>query len=64
MSLASMNKSRGPTGVGPVLADGTPLGDLIDVERREVSMRVLSDPEIYQLELARLFRAQLDRARP
>jgi phenylpropionate dioxygenase-like ring-hydroxylating dioxygenase large terminal subunit len=40
---------------GPVLRDGTPVADLIDVERREVSMRLLSDPEIYDLELQRLF---------
>jgi len=39
----------------PVLSDGTPLADLVDVQHREVSMRVLSDPEIYQLELERLF---------
>ncbi|MGH7857451.1 MAG: aromatic ring-hydroxylating oxygenase subunit alpha [Candidatus Binatia bacterium] len=40
---------------GPVLSDGTPLAGLIDVEHREVSMRLLSDPEVYQLELERLF---------
>jgi phenylpropionate dioxygenase-like ring-hydroxylating dioxygenase large terminal subunit len=40
---------------GPILSDGTPLADLIDLERHEVSMRVLSDPEIYRLELKRLF---------
>src|SRR3981081_720814 len=37
------------------LADGTRIEDLIDVERREVSARVLSDPEIYHLELERIF---------
>ena len=37
------------------LADGTRIEDLIDVERREVAARVLSDPEIYQLELERIF---------
>lgn len=42
-------------GTGPVLSDGTPLADLIDVEHREVSMRLLSDPEVYDLELERLF---------
>jgi nitrite reductase/ring-hydroxylating ferredoxin subunit len=40
---------------GPILSDGTPLADLIDTDKREVSMRVLSDPEIYRLELERLF---------
>jgi phenylpropionate dioxygenase-like ring-hydroxylating dioxygenase large terminal subunit len=39
----------------PILSDGTPVSKLIDVERHEVSMRVLSDPEIYSLELKRLF---------
>ena len=41
--------------VGFVLRDGTSLRDLIDVEKREVSLRVLTDPELYQLELERLF---------
>lgn len=39
----------------PILADGTPLRDLIDLERREVAMRVLNDPEIHRLELAKVF---------
>ena len=37
------------------LTDGTRIEDLIDIEKREVSARVLSDPEIYQLELERIF---------
>lgn len=37
------------------LSDGTPLASLIDRERREISTRVFSDPEIYQLELERVF---------
>jgi nitrite reductase/ring-hydroxylating ferredoxin subunit len=37
------------------LSDGTPLEDLIDIDTREVSMRLLSDPEIYSLELDRLW---------
>jgi len=37
------------------LADGTPFEELIDLEHREVSARILSDPEIYQLELDRIF---------
>jgi phenylpropionate dioxygenase-like ring-hydroxylating dioxygenase large terminal subunit len=40
---------------GPVLADGTPLSELIDRDYREVSLRVLNDPELYQLELKHLF---------
>jgi len=42
-------------GDGPVLSDGTRLIDLVDVERREVSMRLFSDPEVYELELEHLF---------
>lgn len=40
---------------GPLLSDGTGLADLVDLERHEVSIRVLTDPEIYRLELERLF---------
>lgn len=40
---------------GPALSDGTRLRDLIDFNKREVKMRVLSDPEIYRLELKRIF---------
>lgn len=40
---------------GPVLSDGTPLEDLIDLEQHEVSMRLLTDPEVFRLELERLF---------
>jgi len=38
-----------------VLSDGTRLLDLIDYDKHEVALRVLSDPEIYRLELDRLF---------
>jgi phenylpropionate dioxygenase-like ring-hydroxylating dioxygenase large terminal subunit len=41
--------------IGPRLNDGTFVGELIDVQKREVAMRVFSDPEIYQLELERIF---------
>src|SRR5271156_6238061 len=41
--------------VGPILSDGTPLRDLIDLDKHEVSMRVFHDPEIYRLELNRIF---------
>jgi len=37
------------------LADGTPITSLIDYNTREVAMRVLVDPDLYQLELQRLF---------
>lgn len=36
------------------LSDGTDLAELFDVERRAISMRVLSDPEIFALELERI----------
>jgi nitrite reductase/ring-hydroxylating ferredoxin subunit len=39
----------------PTLSDGIRLRDLIDFDRREVSMRVLRDPEIHRLELKRIF---------
>jgi phenylpropionate dioxygenase-like ring-hydroxylating dioxygenase large terminal subunit len=42
-------------GAGPVLHDGTAFDDLVDREHYEVSMRVLSDPEVYQHELEHLF---------
>jgi len=40
---------------GPVLSDGTTLRELIDFDRHAVALRVLTDPEIYRLELERLF---------
>src|SRR5579862_6486276 len=43
------------TVTSPILSDGTAVSKLIDLERHEVSMRVLSDPEIYDLELKHLF---------
>ncbi len=39
----------------PVLRDGVRLSDLIDLDRRAVSLRVFADPEIHRLELERLF---------
>jgi phenylpropionate dioxygenase-like ring-hydroxylating dioxygenase large terminal subunit len=39
----------------PTLRDGTPIGGLFDIERREVSRRVLSDPDLYELELEHIF---------
>ena len=41
--------------IGPVLRDGATIGDLVDLERREVAMRVLSDPEIHRLEMQQIF---------
>ena len=52
MNLKRDARSRG---TGPVLLDGTAVGDLIDQEQREVHMRVLTDPEIYRLELEHIF---------
>jgi len=43
------------TRASTTLADGTRIEDLIDVENREVSMRVLADDELYQLEMERIF---------
>jgi phenylpropionate dioxygenase-like ring-hydroxylating dioxygenase large terminal subunit len=39
----------------PLLADGTAIEDLVDVRYREVALRLLSDPEVYRLELERVF---------
>jgi phenylpropionate dioxygenase-like ring-hydroxylating dioxygenase large terminal subunit len=44
-----------PTATGPVLSDGTPLRSLIDYDKREVSMRLLADPEVFRLEMKNLF---------
>src|SRR5271170_5517310 len=51
MSSPSVFETR----TGPTLADGIPLRNLIDFNKREVALRVLSDPEIYRLELKRIF---------
>jgi nitrite reductase/ring-hydroxylating ferredoxin subunit len=40
---------------GPVLSDGTALRDLVDLEARTVSLRLFADPEIYRLEMERIF---------
>src|SRR5277367_5036749 len=39
----------------PILSDGTPLSSPIDLDKREVKLRVLSDPEIHKMELQRVF---------
>lgn len=39
----------------PVLQDGTNVSELIDLEKREVKLRVLSDPEIYAIEQEKIF---------
>lgn len=43
------------TQTSPMLADGTKIADLVLPATREVQMRVLSDPEIYELEMERIF---------
>jgi phenylpropionate dioxygenase-like ring-hydroxylating dioxygenase large terminal subunit len=48
-------RSIGLHGKIPVLHDGVPLSELFDFEKRAVSMRLLSDPEIFKLEQERLF---------
>jgi nitrite reductase/ring-hydroxylating ferredoxin subunit len=40
---------------GPILSDGTAMRSLIDLERRTVDPRVLVDPEIYEIELRKVF---------
>src|ERR1700689_535779 len=40
---------------GPKLSDGTLLRELINIEERWVALRVFSDPEVYRLELDRVF---------
>ncbi|MDX2937787.1 aromatic ring-hydroxylating oxygenase subunit alpha [Streptomyces ipomoeae] len=42
-------------GLGPILADGTTVGELVDIDRREVSARVIHDRELYELELRNIF---------
>ena len=39
----------------PTLADGTHIADLVNTATREVKLRALSDPEIYDLEMERIF---------
>src|SRR3546814_16403633 len=39
----------------PRLSDGTAVSELIDLERREVSLRVHHDQEIFDLEMERIF---------
>ena len=39
----------------PALSDGTKISDLIDLDTREVKMRTLSDPELYNLEMKKIF---------
>ena len=41
--------------IGPILSDGTPVADLIDVKNKEVALRLFSDPEVYRYELQYLF---------
>lgn len=51
-----MNKHQVNSPGGDVqLADGTWLSELIDHDRHEVDLRVLTDPQIYQLEVDRFF---------
>ncbi|MDB5928859.1 MAG: (2Fe-2S)-binding protein [Polaromonas sp.] len=43
------------TQTSPTLADGTKAADLVNIATREVQMRALSDPELYELEMERIF---------
>lgn len=43
------------TQTSPTLADGTKAADLVNIATREVQLRALSDPELYELEMERIF---------
>jgi len=43
------------TATGPVLSDGTPVRSLVDYDKREVSTRLMTDPEIFRMELKNLW---------
>ena len=55
LGVLMLTEVERPNRLGPVLRDGTRLLDLIDLDARAVSMRVLIDPEIHQLEMDRVF---------
>jgi phenylpropionate dioxygenase-like ring-hydroxylating dioxygenase large terminal subunit len=55
MTTKTAHKSKLDNSRGPVLNDGTALKDLFEFDERSVSLRLLSDPEIYDLEMERLF---------
>lgn len=50
----SDNQADDTTG-GAILSDGTPVASLIDVDNRTASLRLFSDPEVYQAEQRWLF---------
>src|SRR5271168_5164601 len=50
---AMLDKVRHPS--GPSLRDGAAIGDLIDRDNRSVSLRLLNDAEIHELELEHLW---------
>lgn len=39
----------------PVLSDGTPIADLFNLETREVSLSTMYDPELYRVEMDKIF---------
>jgi phenylpropionate dioxygenase-like ring-hydroxylating dioxygenase large terminal subunit len=41
--------------VAPILADGTSLSELVDLDRREIKLRALNDPELHRLELQKVW---------
>lgn len=55
MTIDERTIGRVGYGGGPVLSDGTPVADLIDLENRQASLRLFSDPEVYQAEQEWLF---------
>ncbi len=46
---------RVDSGAVPLLADGTSLSELIDLEGRRLKARLLQDPEVFELEMRKLF---------
>lgn len=55
MSVKPMVAPQRPGARSVTLSDGTALDDLVRVEQRQVATRVQSDPEIFELELERIF---------
>jgi phenylpropionate dioxygenase-like ring-hydroxylating dioxygenase large terminal subunit len=53
MAIRERDLTRGSA--GPILSDGTPIADLIDVDNKVASLRLFSDPEVYRAEQQWLF---------
>ncbi|RZV35600.1 MAG: hypothetical protein EX271_12790, partial [Acidimicrobiales bacterium] len=46
---------KSPKHKSPVLPDGTSIDDLINVDMREVQLRVMADKDLYDLEMEKIF---------